>query len=126
MRDETKFLTSSVITKNLGIELAAYIHFTNSRAKYAGEELAELICPCPLFVEVGSRDGANAIELGRDATFAEMQSVYAASGHPQSIEIDVFDGVHEVSGKRARPWLSQHLASPAYQATSRLKNAIAL
>src|SRR5690349_23090361 len=36
----SKFLTSSVISKNLGIELAAYIHFANSRAKYAGAELA--------------------------------------------------------------------------------------
>lgn len=36
MRDEKKFLTSSVISKNLGIELAAYIHFAASRAKYAG------------------------------------------------------------------------------------------
>lgn len=102
MRDEKKFLTSSVISKNLGIELAAYIHFANSRAKYAGAELAYLVSPCPLFVEIGSRDGANTTELGRDEKFAEMQSVYAASGHPHSIEMALFDGVHEVGGKRAR------------------------
>ncbi|WP_076863784.1 hypothetical protein [Bradyrhizobium mercantei] len=126
MRDEKKFLMSSVISKNLGIELAAYIHFANSRAKYTGWQLADLIHPCPLFAEIGSRDGANATELGRDEKFAEMQSVYASSGHAHLIDIDVFDGVHEVSGKRARPWLYGHLASPAYQETSRLKNAIAL
>jgi hypothetical protein len=126
MRDEKKFLTSSAISKNLGIELAAYIHFANSRAKYTGAELAYLICPCPLFVEIGSRDAANAIDLGRDEKFAEMQAVYRSSAHPHLIDMDVFDGVHEASGKGARPWLYSHLASPAYQETSRLKNAIAL
>ncbi|MGN1290529.1 MAG: hypothetical protein ACI4XG_28650, partial [Bradyrhizobium sp.] len=109
-----------------GVELAAYIHFANSRAKYTGAELAYLLCPCPLFVEIGSHDAANAIELGRDEKFAEMQSVYAAAAHPQLIEMHVFDGVHEASGKRARPWLYGHLASPVYRETSRLKNAIAL
>jgi len=126
MRDEKRFLTSPVISKNLGVELAAYIHFSNGRAKYTGAELACLLCPCPLFVEIGSRDGANAVELGRDEKFSQMQSIYASSGHPHLIDMDVFDGVHEVSGKRARPWLSEHLASPAYQDTARLKNAIAL
>ncbi|MGY3531775.1 hypothetical protein [Bradyrhizobium sp. USDA 4452] len=126
MRDERKLLTSSVVSKNLGIELATYIHFANSRARYTGAELAYLLSPCPLFVEIGSRDAANAVELGRDEKFAEMRSVYASSAHPDLIEMDVFDGVHEVSGKRARPWLYGHLASPAYQETSRLKNAIAL
>ncbi|WFU32860.1 hypothetical protein QA635_41405 [Bradyrhizobium brasilense] len=126
MRDEKKFLMSSVITRNLGVELAAYIHFSNGRAKYAGAELAYLLCPCPLFVEIGSRDGANALELGRDEKFSQMQSIYASSGHPHLIDMDIFDGVHEVSGKCARPWLSERLASPAYQDTSRLKNAIAL
>ncbi|WP_050402213.1 hypothetical protein [Bradyrhizobium embrapense] len=126
MRDERKLLTSSVVSKNLGIELATYIHFANSRARYTGAELAYLLSPCPLFVEIGSRDAANAVELGRDEKFAEMRSVYASSAHPDLIEMDVFDGVHEASGKRARPWLYGHLASPAYQETSRLKNAIAL
>lgn len=126
LRDEKKYLMSPVISKNLGIELAAYVHFANSRAKFTGGQLAELIHPCPLFAEIGSHDNANAIELGRDEKFAEMQSVYASSGHPHLIDIDVFDGVHEVSGKRARPWLYDHLASPAYQEAFRLKNAIAL
>ena len=42
MRDEKKVLMWSAISKNLGIELAAYIHFANSRAKYTGAELAYL------------------------------------------------------------------------------------
>ena len=126
MRDETKFLMSPVISSNLGIELASYIHFDSGRARYAGKNLARLICPCPLFVEIGSRDAANAIEHGRDTKFAEMRAVYLAAGHPDLIDMTVFEGVHEASGTRARPWLQQRLASPAYQITSRLKNAIAL
>ncbi len=55
-----------------------------------------------------------------------MQSIYASSGYPHSIEMAVFDGMHEVGGTRAQPWLHQHLTSPAYQVTSRLKNAVAL
>lgn len=126
MRDEKKYLMSPILTRNLGIELASYIHFNSSRAKYVGRQLARLIRPCPLFVELGSRDAANAAAYGRDDKFAEMQSVYAASGHPELIGMTVFDGIHEVSGKAARPWLQQRLTSPAYQITSGLKNTIAL
>jgi len=126
MRDEKKFLMSPTISKNLGIELASYIHFSRGRAKYVGRALASLISPCPLFVELGNRDIANSVAYGRDEKFAEMQAVYAASDHAHLIDMIVFDGVHEVNGKSARPWLHERLASPAYQATSRLKNAIAL
>jgi hypothetical protein len=126
MRDETQYLMSSVISSNLGIELASYIHFDRGRARYAGRDLARLICPCPLLVEIGSRDAANSIAHGRDAKFAEMRAVYAAAGHPDLIGMTVFEGVHEASGMRARPWLRERLASPACQITSRLKNAIAL
>src|SRR5207245_2471768 len=58
--------------------------------------------------------------------FAEMQAFYRESAHPHLIDMYVFDVVHEASGKGARPWLYSHLASPAYQEPSRLKNAIAL
>jgi hypothetical protein len=126
MRDETKFLMSPIFSKNLGIELATYIHFSRSRARYVGRELAALICPCPLLIELGSRDVANSIEYGRDQKFADMQSVYASSGHADLIGMTIFDGVHEVGGKRARSWLSERLTSPAYQVTSHLKNVITL
>ncbi|WP_136626224.1 hypothetical protein [Bradyrhizobium macuxiense] len=126
MRDERKFLMSPTFSKNLGIELATYIHFNNSRARYVGRELASLISPCPLFIELGNRDIANSVEYGREEKFAEMRSVYASSGHADLIGMTIFEGVHEVNGKRARPWLQERLASPAYQVTSRLKNSIAL
>jgi hypothetical protein len=126
MRDEKKFLMSPTFSKNLGIELATYIHFSNSRARYVGRQLASLIAPCPLFIELGNRDIANSVEYGRAEKFAEMQSVYASSGHAHLISMIIFDGVHEANGKSARPWLKERLASPAYQVTSRLKNAITL
>jgi hypothetical protein len=125
MRDERKFLMSPTFSKNLGVELATYIHFSNSPARYAGARLASLLQPCPLFFEIGNRDVANSIEYGREEKFAEMRSVYASSCHADLIAMTIFDGVHEVSGKSARPWLRARLASPAYQVTSRLKNAIA-
>jgi hypothetical protein len=126
MRDEKKFLMSPIVSKNLGIELASYVHFSSSRAKYTGGELADLIRPCPLFFELGSHDVANSNAYGRDEKFAEMQSVYASSGHAHLIAMTIFDGKHEVSAQSARPWLHDRLASPTYQVTSRLKNAIAL
>jgi hypothetical protein len=126
MRDEKKFLMSPVITKNLGIELASYVHFNNGRAKFIGRRLASLICPCPLFFEIGSADSANSIELGRDEKYADMQAVYASSGHPDLIAMTVFEGPHEASGKSARPWLYERLLSPTYQTTSHLKNTVAL
>ncbi|WP_426438030.1 hypothetical protein [Bradyrhizobium genosp. P] len=126
MRDEKKFLMSPIVSKNLGIELASYVHFSNSRAKYAGAAVADLISPCPLFFELGSHDLANSNAYGRDEKFAEMQSVYASSGHAHLIGMTVFEGKHEVSGQSARLWLQERLASPTYQVTSRLKNAIAL
>lgn len=126
MRDETKFLMSPIISKNLGMELASYVHFSNSRTKYMGGQLADLVSPCPLFFELGSHDLANSIAYGRNEKFVEMQSVYASSGHAHLIGMTVFEGKHEVSGKNARTWLQARLASPTYQVTARLKNAIAL
>lgn len=65
MRDENKFLMSPTFSKNLGIELATYIHFSNSRVRYVGRQLASLIAPSPLFIELGNRDVANSVEYGR-------------------------------------------------------------
>ena len=126
MRDEQKFLMSPIISKNLGIELASYVHFSNGRCKYTDSHLASVIYPCPLLIELGSRDQANSVEYGRDRKFAEMQSVYADAGHAQLIGMTIFEGKHEVGGKVSRPWLQERLASPTYQMTSRLKNAFAL
>ncbi|MBR0794020.1 hypothetical protein JQ615_01315 [Bradyrhizobium jicamae] len=126
MRDEKKFLMSPIISRNLGIELASYLHFSNGRCKYTDRRLASLIYPCPLLIELGSHDQANSAEYGRDRKFAEMQSVYADAGHADLIGMTIFEGRHEVGGKTSRPWLQERLASPTYQMTSRLKNAFVL
>ncbi len=80
------------------------IHFSNGRAKYtAGAELACLTC-----VRYSSRSIATPqTHMNSDATRSSRNAVRPMrrrGSYPHSIEMAVFDGVHEVGGTRARPW----------------------
>lgn len=61
---------------------------------FSDAEIAALICPRPLYIEVGRQD-----ELfdpaGAEREAEKVRSVYDAAGCPQCFFFDVFDGKHE-------------------------------
>jgi hypothetical protein len=105
MRDERQLLSSSSFLKNAGFEFSTYLHFQPSKFKFVGEALASLLCPSPLFIEIGSQDNWNSNTYGRDRIFETMRLAYQSAGKASKISMYVFDGPHEAHGVEARRWL---------------------
>jgi dienelactone hydrolase len=71
-------------------------------------ELIGLIAPRPLFLESGEQDPIFPVAGFRKAA-AEIQAIYEAEGAADKLEIDVFPGRHEISGRLAYDWLKRTL-----------------
>jgi len=69
-------------------------------------ELAALVCPRPLFVELGRQDELFPPEKA-ERTIREIQDRYAALGVPERCGWDFFTGGHEFSGEKAWEWLEE-------------------
>lgn len=72
-------------------------------------ELIGLIAPRPLFLESGERDPIFPVEGFRRAA-AQIEAFYEAEGAGGRVEVDVFPGKHEISGRKAYDWLKATLA----------------
>ena len=71
-------------------------------------DLAGLIAPRPLLLEVGRQDDCFYYEDARVG--AELtRTIYAAAGAPEKLEIEVFDGGHQFAGGRAFEFFRKHL-----------------
>ena len=105
MRDEEQLLSSPSFVKNIGFEFSTYLHFQANKFKFVGADMASLLCPSPLYVEVGSQDEWNSNAYGRDQTFEKMRAAYQSVGEGSEITIGIFDGPHEAHGVKARKWL---------------------
>ncbi|WP_270170039.1 dienelactone hydrolase family protein [Paenibacillus sp. SYP-B4298] len=72
-------------------------------------ELIGLLAPRPLFLESGDADPIFPKE-GFYKAVQELQEIYAQSGASQeTLSVDVFPGIHEVSGRRSFDWLKETL-----------------
>ncbi len=77
-----------------------------NRFNYA--EMAALIAPRPFMVEYGYKDGIGTAEwIGYE--FGKVRKHYDLSGLGNRVEIDLFDGVHEIHGVKTYPFLDKHL-----------------
>lgn len=71
-------------------------------------EMASLIAPRPFMVEYGYLDGIGTAEwIGYE--FGKVRKHYDLSGIPERLDIDLFNGVHEIHGKKTYPFLDKHL-----------------
>ena len=71
-------------------------------------ELAALICPRPLLIEAGRRDGACHWPMVQ-SEFAKVREVYGKAGVDERVELDLHDGGHEIHGLRSFPFLDRWL-----------------
>ncbi len=77
-----------------------------NRFNYA--EMAALIAPRPFMVEYGYKDGiGTAGWIGYE--FGKVRKHYDLSGLGDLVEIDLFNGVHEIRGVKTYPFLDKHL-----------------
>jgi dienelactone hydrolase len=71
-------------------------------------DVAGLAAPKPLLVEIGKNDTCFVVEDAKEA-YKHLRKIYSASGHPERLGVDIFDGGHEFSGRKAFDWFSQWL-----------------
>lgn len=77
-----------------------------NRFNYA--EMAALIAPRPFMVEYGYRDGIGTAEwIGYE--FGKVRKHFDLSGISDRLDIDLFDGYHEIHGVKTYPFLDKHL-----------------
>lgn len=71
-------------------------------------DLHGLIAPRPLLVEIGSYDNCFLIDSALEC-FHEVEKIYAAAGARDVLELDLFDGGHMYSGRKAPDFFKKHL-----------------
>lgn len=71
-------------------------------------DLAGLIAPRPLLIESASRDQCYSRERTL-RSYAALGTIYRVAGVPDHLDIDLFEGGHEWSGRRAWRWLERWL-----------------
>jgi dienelactone hydrolase len=73
-------------------------------------DIAALIAPRPLLVETGKRD-AGFPTSGALEAYATARRAYELLGATECIDIEIFDGGHAFSGRKALPWMDRWLLS---------------
>ncbi len=71
-------------------------------------DLVGLIAPRPMLVEAGTRDPIFPIEAVKRSV-ARARQVYSTLGAGDQIEVDTFEGRHQISGRRAYDFLWEKL-----------------
>jgi dienelactone hydrolase len=71
-------------------------------------DLAGLIAPRPLLVEAGTYDCIFPLRAVRNGV-RRARAAYRVFGCPERVELDVFEGRHQISGRRAYDFLWRHL-----------------
>ncbi len=71
-------------------------------------DVAGLIAPRPLMIQAGERDQCFVIEDVMEA-YAHLERIYAAAGASEQLELDRFDGAHEIDVERAVEFFARRL-----------------
>lgn len=71
-------------------------------------ELIGLLAPRPLFIESGQKDPIFPIETV-EVAIQYLRQVYTEAGAGEKLGVHLFEGVHEVNGSQAYPWLVEAL-----------------
>ncbi len=71
-------------------------------------DLHGLIAPKPLLVEIGAFDSCFVLDTATEC-FDEVEKIYAAAGARDRLELDLFEGGHAYSGRKAPQFFKKHL-----------------
>lgn len=71
-------------------------------------DLFGLIAPRPMLIEAGEKDDIFPVE-GVKSSYARLESLYGRLNAKDNIDIDIFDGEHQISGAKAYDFLLKHL-----------------
>ncbi|OAS21109.1 dienelactone hydrolase family protein [Paenibacillus oryzisoli] len=71
-------------------------------------ELIGLLAPRPLFIASGKGDPIFPVD-GVEAAVSYLERAYGLAGANEKLGVHLYDGVHEVNGSQAYPWLVEAL-----------------
>lgn len=71
-------------------------------------DVAGLIAPRPLLIEMGEKDACCVIEDAKRA-FAHLKRIYTSAGVPERLECDIHPGGYEWCGAEAYKWFKRWL-----------------
>ena len=71
-------------------------------------DLQGLIAPRPLLVEIGSYDDCFEVDSATGC-FREVEKIYAAAGTRDRLELDLFEGGHQWSGRKSFDFFAKYL-----------------
>jgi len=79
-------------------------------------DLHGLIAPRPLLVEIGVYDDCSLVDSAMSC-FHEVEKIYAAAGARDKLELDLFEGGHQWSGRRTPAFFKKHFKLESRQDT---------
>jgi len=82
------------------------LFFNNTLGVATDVEFCHLICPRPLFIEVGAKDEYLPVSGARRVA-KEVRALYRGLGIADRFELDVSDSAHEFSGRKAFQFLDR-------------------
>jgi dienelactone hydrolase len=71
-------------------------------------DIAGLICPRPLLVQIGEYDATFPATTALEA-YAHLRTIYQAAGHADQLACDLFDGCHEIHVSAVIDWFTRWL-----------------
>jgi len=71
-------------------------------------DLQGLIAPRPLLVEIGAYDECFTVDSAMSC-FREVEKIYEAAGAREKLELDLFEGGHQWSGRKSFDFFKKHL-----------------
>ncbi len=71
-------------------------------------DLHGLIAPQPLLVEIGSYDDCFKVDSAMSC-YQEVAKIYTAAGASENLELDLFEGGHQFSGRKCFDFFAKHL-----------------
>jgi len=71
-------------------------------------DLHGLIAPRPLLVEIGTYDDCFLLDSAMSC-FREVEKIYAAAGASDRLELDLFEGGHQWSGRKSIAFFEKYL-----------------
>ncbi|MCG1021862.1 alpha/beta hydrolase family protein [Sutcliffiella horikoshii] len=71
-------------------------------------DLLGLMVPRPLFIESGKEDKVFPIKHAKEA-YSRIKEIYRAFDAHAALEVEFFDGGHEINGKKSYDWLIRQL-----------------
>jgi len=83
-------------------------HYLGQLSEFSDSDIGSFICPRPIFIEAGTNDGAVWVEMAKQE-FEKLRYHYEQLGLEDRVEMDIFEGTHEIRAVESLAFLDRWL-----------------